>query len=428
MAGEIRSTKADSRLAGADFVRATACLMVLVHHLVQRLSPEAVVPAARSAYLFALEGAFGVAAFFVLSGYLLARPFWQALDAGAAMPSLRTYALRRTARIVPAFWLALTVSFILSVVLFEVPFDGTLLLRYLAGLFLVSDWHWSTLFPVEFNGPLWSIGFEVTSYVLLPFCLAVLFWFRPTGVWPRRFVWVAVIVAVVLAHWLIVRHLPVDTRGRGWQFGLQGGAKVWVPRFNPFGFFAIFAIGTLAAGLQVRWARSSSLLFDALALAGLALAIWSMTWPIGHRDIEGYGFAQIPYAYPWFPLAVGLVLATLPSSALLGRLADNAVAVFLARISFGIYVWHFLVIETLRQVWLPSLTHGGISDIGTWLAACAAVSAISIALGTASFYLLENPVIRWARTFERPQPSGRAPRPADERARAGIRAMPARES
>lgn len=407
---------AASRLLGADFVRASACLMVLAHHLAQRLDPDILPPAARSLYFFVLKGSFGVAVFFVLSGYLLARPFWQALDAGAPMPSLGVYALRRAARIIPAFWLALVVTFILSITLFAVPFDGSLALRFLAGLFLVSDWHWSTLFPVEFNGPLWSIGFEVTSYVLLPFCIAVLFWFRPriAGALTMRLLWIAIVALIVGVHWLIVHYLPMDRSNTGWQFGLQGGAKVWVPRFNPFGFFAIFALGALAGGLQVRLARIRSPLFDVVALAGMALALWSMAASMSDREGEGFAFADLPYRFPVFPLAVGLTLATLPSSALLGRLVDNPISVFVARVSFGLYVWHYLVIETVRQLWLPQLAYQQVRNFGLWLVVSAAVTTISFAIAVASFYMLEQPVIRWAR--------GREPRLHGQRARAGIRA------
>ena len=101
-----------NRLAGADFVRATACLLVLGHHLVQRLSPQAMPRGTSQLFQFILTGAYGVSAFFVLSGFLLARPFWLALDSGEPMPSLHTYALRRAARIIPGYWVALTVTFV----------------------------------------------------------------------------------------------------------------------------------------------------------------------------------------------------------------------------------------------------------------------------------------------------------------------------
>ncbi|MEO8686355.1 MAG: acyltransferase family protein, partial [Devosia sp.] len=191
----------DNRLLGADFVRASACCIVMAHHLAQRIDGRTPFGQQPLAQIFNVVGGFGVAMFFVLSGFLLARPFWQALDRGRPLPSLRIYALRRAARIVPGFWLALTVTFVLSFTVFGATFDGWLVLRYLAGLLLVSDWHWTTLFPVEINGPMWSIGFEVTSYVLLPLGFWALFALgrrRLTG-WPARLAWLVVIAASLAA-------------------------------------------------------------------------------------------------------------------------------------------------------------------------------------------------------------------------------------
>ena len=123
----------DNRLNGADFVRAAACLTVLFHHLAQRMSWEDQLGAVEWFRIFAQIGTFGVAMFFVLSGFLLARPFWQALDRGEAAPSLRTYAMRRAARILPGFWLALIVTFVLSITVFGAKLDGQLVLRLFAG-------------------------------------------------------------------------------------------------------------------------------------------------------------------------------------------------------------------------------------------------------------------------------------------------------
>ena len=156
----------ENRLYGADFMRAAACLTVLFHHLSQRMGGNAKLDSIEWFRVFAQIGTFGVGMFFVLSGFLLARPFWQAFDAGAPMPSIRTYATRRAARILPGFWLALAASFVLGITVFRVPLDGWLVVRFVAGFLGISDWHWLTLFPVEINGPLWSIGFEITSYVL----------------------------------------------------------------------------------------------------------------------------------------------------------------------------------------------------------------------------------------------------------------------
>jgi len=389
----------DQRLLGADFLRATACLGVLLHHLAFRMNmsqvPEPLVPVVQ----FLVYGSFGVSVFFVLSGFLLARPFWLALDAGKPMPSMRTYALRRLARIVPGFWLALVVSLVLDLWLGGAVLDGERIVRFLAGLLLVSDWHWVTLFPVDNNGPLWSIGFEITAYLLMPLGMAALFALSARG-WRARIAWLGVIGLALLVHWLAVLWAPIDEVERGWNFGLVGGAKAWMPRFNPIGFFAIFALGALAAGVQVLVQRHRGLAMDIIGgLAVLATAV-IMAASIGQLT-EGFGLLGIPYAFPWMPLAVGIALIALPSSLFLGKVLDNGPVRFIARISFGIYVWHFLIMWLIGRLLPQAFRTGEAGGFETWLGTSAAVIVISLIVATLSFYLIEQPVVRWARKFER---------------------------
>ncbi len=393
----------DNRLLGADFIRATACLTVLFHHLAQRMSWNSDLGFVEWFRVFAAMGTFGVAMFFVLSGFLLARPFWVALDAARPMPSLGTYVMRRAARILPGFWLALTVTFILSFTLFGARLDGELVLRYLAGFFLVADWHWVTLFPVEVNGPLWSISFEVTSYVLLPLLLAGLFLARPgIGGWWSRALWLAAIALALVAHWLFVTYYPIDNVRRGWDYGLMGGAKWWMPRYNPFGFFSMFAIGALAAGIQVRWASRRSWIFDILALGAIAWGVWVIADLLAAKvDASGFGFLGVPYSFPWFQVAIALVLAATPSTVVVGRVLDNTVTRYLATVSFGIYVWHYVVLELVRKYWAPDIDHGQMEDPVKFVIVSGVITLITIAVAHFSFHTIENPVIRWARGRER---------------------------
>ena len=395
----------DTRLAGADFVRAVACTMVVGSHIAQRISPNVLPGWGKTAQLIWMMGTFGVGAFFVLSGYLLARPFWVALGGGEALPSLRTYWLRRAARILPGFYLALTVTFVLSFTLLQFPLDATLVGRYVAGLLLVADFYWLTWFPVEFNGPLWSIGCEITSYVLLPVGLAAIF-VLPLRGWPARIAWLAILVTIVGVQILVVRYLQPDSFHRSWDYGIVGGAKVWMPNYSPVGFFAIFALGALAAGLQTMLARYRAFWFDLLALAGIAVIAWSFR--AHFPDVDSFGIAKIPYAFPEFPIGVALILIGVPSSVLLPRLTEIAPVAFLARISFGIYVWHFLLLECVRVLYQPQFGYWGMVDIGQWAGLSAAVVIAAIIVATTSYYLLEAPIIRWARGLER-QPIANAP-------------------
>ena len=100
------------------------------------------------------------------------------------------------------------------------------------------------------------------------------------------------------------------------------------------------------------------------------------------------------------PLAIGVALVALPSSMLAGRLLDNGVTRYIANISFGIYIWHFLVIGLLARLVPPAFNSSGDDAWTIWLWSAGATIAISFVVATASFYLLERPVVSWARGLE----------------------------
>lgn len=93
-------------LAGADALRALACLGVYLAHAGHNLAGHS----SLLNELAAKAGNLGVACFFVLSGFLLAQPFWKAFRHGQTMPDLRVYAVRRLGRIVPGYVVCLGVE------------------------------------------------------------------------------------------------------------------------------------------------------------------------------------------------------------------------------------------------------------------------------------------------------------------------------
>ena len=92
-------------------LRALAAVAVLVFHaatFTTTLAGESRGPAELGAWIQNLN--VGVSLFFVLSGFLLFRPFVLAHLTGAAGPATRPYLLRRLVRIFPAYWVALFVT------------------------------------------------------------------------------------------------------------------------------------------------------------------------------------------------------------------------------------------------------------------------------------------------------------------------------
>jgi peptidoglycan/LPS O-acetylase OafA/YrhL len=146
--------------------------------------------------------------------------------------------------------------------------------------------------------------------------------------------------------------------------------------------------------------------FDLVALAAIALTVWQFALQLKHPIDSGYAWLGIPYGYPGFPLAIAAVLAATPSTVLVGRLLDNPLSVFIARISFGIYVWHYLIMELVRLYWDRDLVYAGHFMQSRFYVTALIVTGLSVAAGLLSFYLVERPAIRWARGLEnRPGPA-----------------------
>jgi len=385
------------RLGGADGVRALACLMVMAHHACQRLSLPDQVPWVQDLQLFLLTGAAGVGVFFVLSGFLLSSPFWRAWADGHDRPSLATYGLRRWARIAPAFWLNLVLTFVLAQTF--VPEAPNQVLRFLAGLTFTASFSWKTLFPVEINGPLWSVGFEVASYALLAAFLALWFLLPGRRTWPRGFgFWIGVFGLAVAVHGLFLLWGQTGPSQKGWEYGMVGGAKYWWPMYNPVGFFATFVVGVLAAGVAEALGRRPG---PASGWADLgvvaALGAWALLlWVLRKEGDFAFSWPAQPYYFPTFALVVGVVLGLGPRTRWAGRWLDNPPARFLATISFGLYIWHYLLIELTQRFLVPEFHYFGIQDPLRWLGIVAGVYAGAAVLATASWYLFEKPIVDWS--------------------------------
>jgi peptidoglycan/LPS O-acetylase OafA/YrhL len=396
-----RSQRAEHRVPGADGLRALAALGVVFSHLFQRLSMGDHGPVWDAIQGVAMKGAYGVSIFFVLSGTLLSYPFWTAYLTRSKMPSLRHYAKRRAARIVPGFYVALTVSFL--AVLLWFPDAQQPLARYLAGLSFLSGWHWLTFFPVDSNGPLWSISLEVMSYIMMPIAMLGMFALSRRSARIGAGYWLGVLVVVVLLNqWIITTFIPSE-EGKGWQYGIVGGAKAWVPFYNPVGFFAHFAMGIAAAGFIAWWRLRSGVRrwrFDVVGLAGivgLAGLVWFTRNPL-EPQLMG-NFQNQPYLWPWLAAFSGVVLVGASHSRVLGRVMDNRFARFTATVSFGLYVWHYLMVGLVDLLTNGEFSYGNVHDLGRFALMSFTVLGLSYGIATASWFLMEKPILqsKWAR-------------------------------
>lgn len=390
-------------LSGADGVRAIACLMVIFHHIFQRLMISVQPPWLAQLQSFIMLGSSGVSVFFVLSGFLLSYPFWKNYLQDKDFPSIKIYSLRRAARIMPGYYLNLILSFVL--VLLFLPNSEAPWIRFLAGMTFTAGFHYVTFFPNELNSPLWSISFEVFSYLLMPLFMAGLYYF--TGK-KRSFIkaflfWTGVLALVFFANQLVHQFFTPDNYHRGFEYGIVGGAKLWMPNYNPAGFFAHFALGIIAAGVVTKLSLPSKNIellknkgfFDILALLtfiGIVVFLWINR---GARDFS-VSFQNQPYFFPFFAGLVALLLCSTPLSRYAGKILDNPFFEFTAKISFGLYIWHFLIIQFIQMNFLKSYVWMGVADIKTWAIASIALLILSYAAASLSWFFIEKPILNWA--------------------------------
>jgi peptidoglycan/LPS O-acetylase OafA/YrhL len=382
--------KAVVRLNGFDGMRALACLAVLFHHLMQRLG----------AYTqLRNEGDIaeaGVSLFFVLSGALLSYPFWQCYLNHQAFPSIKRYAIARAARIMPAFYIVLTVSCLASWLWGFSQYTG---LRFFLAAIFVAPYHYLSFFPADFNGPLWSIGLEVSCYMLLPLMLYWVWHFGKAHWLKGVFFLVGCIVVLQLLNPFVIQWTMTEPPYKGWEFGMIGGGKLWLPYWNITTFMSQFLCGSLAAlgiaGVKDRLTPLAQVPFDVLAIVSFVVGCWF----IGEYGQPGSpsDLTHQPYVAPWFSLFCGVTLFALAMSRYVYRLFDIRLMQIIARWSFGIYLWHMLIIELVRVFVNDQFYYHGIADFTQWLLLSALVVSVSVTLAGLSFHYIEQPILNWAK-------------------------------
>ena len=365
------------RLGALDGLRGLAALGVVVLHVWMFSYGDLGKPPKDALDLFMGELRLGVQVFFVLSGFLIFRPFVAAALDGGARPGLGRYALRRAARILPAYWAVLLASFLLLRRLdHPMQVDAGLLPVFL----LFAQNHFDTTIK-HLDPPMWTLAIEVSFYVALPLAGVLAL---ALGVHRRR---LAVLCAAIVGGGIACTVLSVQQR---WPETLSTSLLLHLVEFG-----SGMAVAVLAHRRRLR-ARSAA----PLAAAGLVLVVANSVW-----HALGVGPQQVRDLVGDAPGIVGmaLVLGALVTSGRRARLLSAGPAAWLGTVSYGLYLVHFPVIIALRgtEHWPATLERQLLAVVG-----------ISLVLAAALWFCVERPAIRWAqRVTRRPRPAP-APVPA----------------
>ena len=231
------AARAGSRVVGIEGLRGLAASGILVYHVWLYGAPGGhEVQLGLIATKFCANLISGVTLFFVLSGFLLFRPFVKSILLGRALPSIRSYIVNRALRILPAYWaILLVVALLFHRGLLRAP------AQLLANMFFLQDYV-PRYMPVSNGGigivPAWSLCVEVVFYLVLPLLAVAVARYAPARSGTMRAAAApALLVVVGIAAKIIER---VYHLGGVWQAAFPIRAD-W------------FAAGMIVAILRVRW-------------------------------------------------------------------------------------------------------------------------------------------------------------------------------
>ena len=366
-----------------DGCRGVAALAVLVLHVALLSGYASRTENGIGAFL--ARGDVGVSVFFVLSGFLLYRPFVVARLAQRSSGDLGTYALRRILRIFPAYWVALlVVGYVMDAPAFADPH------RLWSHFFLLHIYDNAQLV----GGPIqqsWTLATELSFYAFLPVYAWVLARVRRS---PR--LQLRAEVTGVAALWLGSTTLKVVTIALGADQAQFGQLSTWLPyRLDEFALGMALAVAS--AWLAARdvpspdWLAATRTAWASWAVAGLLFvllctAIDLPTFPL-FTPRESF-VVRFVYSFCALCFVAPAVFAP-PRTGPVNRLLANRLLLWLGLVSYGIYIWHEAV-QDLYLRWSDQPVFGtSVVEMGV------ATLLGTIPLAALSYYVIERPCIRF---------------------------------
>jgi peptidoglycan/LPS O-acetylase OafA/YrhL len=275
----------------------------------------------------------GVPIFFVLSGFLLFRPWVRAAATGGPPPSLSRYARHRVRRIMPAYLITVLFAYVLYHFREAGPNPGHSWLGLARNLTLTQIYCNGYLGKYLHQGltQMWSLAVEASFYVVLPLLAYVLLVLICKRQWqPNVALGALAGLMLISPAWLILVHT---------DHWFPDGARLWLPTY-----LAWFLAGMALAVLQAMGVRCYAFMAIPLAIisyfiASTPIAGAPTTSPASlSQALVKTGFYAAIAALAVAPLALG-------DQGWYARLLATRPMVWLGEISYEIFLIHLITME-----------------------------------------------------------------------------------
>ena len=353
-----------------NLLRAFAALSVFVYHVIEHYGWSGF-PIDYGLIWFRM-GWMSVDLFFVISGFVIG---WSLIQLHGRHTRLKPlsgeFLWRRAGRIIPLYLLTMLVfALLVEPRLFSVHH----IVNWLAHFTFTHPFHPQTFGSI--NGINWTIGVEVHFYL---FALITSPW------WVRRNPLTVLLTGILIA-WLM-RYGAVIT---GEKMGLVAGQIFPLAIQMPM-MLDEFAAGMALALLIKRFPLESwrgSKMVQGLLLGGLSLALLVIAMKLYWMDAE---YWSNPNMVIFWRSSIAIAFASLLAFFIWLPPLKNPPMLYrglyyLGDISYGIYLWHVIVIELFK----PHL-------IGQPSLYLLATMPVTLLLAAASWHWLEKPLIKWSK-------------------------------
>lgn len=353
-----QKTGQDARIKTFDFIRAAATIAVFIFHAGYLFSypHDGFINWYRLEYF---SGTVGVSAFFVLSGFLL---FYQMAKKNEPMDGtkLKEYAKKRLLRILPLYYFSL--FFIVLVLRHDILFspDGWRSIVYnlifIRGLKHADGSGGS----ITINPVYWSLVVEMHFYFLLPIFYYLF----------HKYQKISLFLAVIVLGFAYRIALLTIWAHPGMQF----------LRLTPANF-DFFALGMLGAYLYLhrkkyfQWMGKTSIQLTTL----ISLVLFINFYDLDFNPTVAYIFAP---ALLGCIITLSILSFLANEQTLLAKTLTSSPVLFIAKISFSIYIWHAIVINKVESLSLTNPIKFALDVIGT------------LGVATISYYAIEAPFLK----------------------------------
>lgn len=322
-----------TRIAFADALRATAILSVIACHFGLRTHVRIFGHGLGLTWL----GLWAVDCFFVLTGYLLSKPYLSAIADGSRFPSTKSFYARRFLRIYPLYFVAVVASVAAAVASGVVPDAGDVLSHLTLTHGLFPD------YISGLNAPLWTMSVDAQFYLLFPLCafvaLKLLMPLEPGARDLTIWLGLAAVAAFGILERAVALHLSQGAIG-------NDDARFVLSR-NVFGMSTDFAIGIGLAFLEMRNPIPSHKRGTYVTMIAVSFLLIVSLIPLAAASrISSTQLVADSVSDAIGGLSAGMLLYAINHGAFEGltRIVRSKWVGWIALLSYGMYLFHDLFI------------------------------------------------------------------------------------